>query len=115
VNDLVALSVIPGVTFATVATFLRRRYGTWALLAGAVGCLLLAVTVSSRILGPFAFFLSPVLPSILVAAGVLEWRARRGVRDVLWRDVAWGAAAFAFTTVVGMLVLQVALRGQRIP
>lgn len=85
------------------------------MLAGAAGCLLLAVTVSSRLLGPFAFFLSPAVPSILVAAGVLEWRARRRVRDALWRDVAWGAAAFALTAVVGMLVLQVALREQRIP
>ncbi|HET9708078.1 MAG TPA: hypothetical protein VFP39_07225 [Gemmatimonadales bacterium] len=114
-GDLVALSVIPGVIFATVAAVLRRRYGTWALLAGAAGCLLLAVTVSRRLIGPFAIFWSPALPSILVAAGVQEWRARRSVRAALWRDITWGALAFAFTALVGMLVLQVALRGQRIP
>lgn len=114
-SDLVALTVIPAVTFATIAAVLRRRYGTWVLLAGVAGCVLLAVILSRRFLGPFALFLSPALPSILVAAGVQEWRARRSVRDALWRDVAWGAGAFAVTAVVGMLVLQVAVRGQRIP
>jgi hypothetical protein len=82
-TDPLVLMPIAGATFATVTAILRRRYGAWALLAGTATCVVLVTVVLSRIFALVALFWTPAVPSLLVASGVLEWRARRKIRDAL--------------------------------
>ena len=94
-----------GASFATVASLLRRRYGPWALLAVTVAATILAVTVVVRLDLVGILFAIPAIPAILIAAGVLEWRARRAPGSRLWRQVAWGTAAFVLPAAVGLAAM----------
>jgi len=91
-----------GVTFATVAALLRRRYGPRALLVLTVAATVLAVTLVKRLDLVGILFVLPAIPALLIAAGVLEWRARRAAGSELWRHVAWGTAAFVLPAAVGL-------------
>ena len=94
--------LLAGASFATVAGLLRRRYGPWALLALTVAATVLAVTLVKRLDLVGILFVLPAIPALLIAAGVLEWRARRAAGSELWRHVAWGTAAFVLPAAVGL-------------
>ncbi len=93
---------LAGASFATVAGLVRRRYGPWALLAATVVATVLAVTLFLRLDLLGALFALPAIPALLLAAGVLEWRARRASGAALWRHVVWGATAFVLPAAVGL-------------
>jgi hypothetical protein len=114
-TDPIVLMPIAGAVFTTVAAILRRRHGPWALLAVTATCVVLTGFVLNRIFALVALFWTPIVPSILVAAAVLEWRARRSVHGTLWREVAWATAGFVVTLLAAGVVLQVGLRGMRLP
>lgn len=91
-----------GASFVTVARLVRRRYGPWALLAVTVAATVLAVILVMRLELVGVLFAMPAIPALLLAAGVLEWRARRAAGSELWRDVVWGTAAFVLPAAVGL-------------
>jgi len=91
-----------GASFATVAGLLRRRKGPWALLAVTVAATVLAVTLVKRLELVGTLFALPAVPALLIAAGVLEWRARRAPGSKLWRHVAWGTAGFVLPAAIGL-------------
>ena len=93
---------LAGASFATVAALLRRRFGPWALLTVTVAVTALAVTLVKRLELVGTLFVLPAIPALLIAAGVMEWRARRATSSELWRQVAWGTAAFALPAAVGL-------------
>jgi len=104
-RDVVVLFVgwpsLVGVSFATVASVLRRRFGTRALMAVTVSATAVAVALAMRLDVLAAPLAIPAVPALLVAAGVLEWRARRATRTALWRHVALGTAAFVIPAALG--------------
>jgi hypothetical protein len=90
-----------GASFAAVASVLRRRHGTRALIAVTVGAMVVAVVLAMRLDVLDAPLAIPAIPALLVAAGVLEWRARRAAQSELWRHVLWGTAAFVILAALG--------------
>ena len=90
-----------GASFAAVASVLRRRNGTRALVAVTVGAMVVAVMLAMRLDILEAPLAIPAVPALLVAAGVLEWRARRAFQSELWRHVVWGTAAFVIPAALG--------------
>ena len=90
-----------GASFAAVASVLRRRNGTRALVAVTVGAMVVAVMLAMRLDILEAPLAIPAVPALLVAAGVLEWRARRAFQSELWRHVVWGTAAFVIIAALG--------------
>ena len=93
---------LAGASFATVGGLLRRRFGPWALLSLTVAVTVLAVTLVKRLALVGTIFALPAIPALLIAAAVLEWRARRAPGSELWRHVAWGTTAFALPAAVGL-------------
>jgi len=90
-----------GASFAAVASVLRRRNGTRALVAITGGATIVAVMLAMRLDVLEAPLTIPAIPGFLVTAGVLEWRARRAAQSALWRHVLWGTAAFVITAALG--------------
>jgi hypothetical protein len=95
---------IVGASFSAVASVIRRRSGPWALLALTGAGLGLAVLLIKRLTFPDNLLAIPPIPATLLAAAVLEWRARRTARGALWHDVLWGTAAFALGAVATLVL-----------
>jgi hypothetical protein len=101
---LVGWPSIVGASFSTVASVIRRRSGPWALVALTGAGIGLAVLLIKSLTFPDNLLAIPAIPATLLAAAVLEWRARRTALGAPWRDVLWGTVAFTVGA-VAMLVL----------